>query len=444
MPEPVSPPAPSTSTLQLVQSSGFPHIPGYRFERPLGQGGMATVYLATQEWLDRPVAIKVMERDALLDETSKQRFENEARTIAKLTHPGIVHIYEVGRTGDGQLYYSMSYLANGDLSQRKLGDEAQIIEVLRALLAALDYAHARGIVHRDVKQENVLFDSDNRPLLTDFGIAVSQTDKVRVTTAGFAVGSSGYMAPEQARGAVVDRRADLYSLGVLTFELLTGNLPFHSADALAMALMHAHDPIPRLPAAKSHWQGFIDRAMAKSPDRRFENAQQMLEALERIARRNAQMPGPVRRTFNRAVARREAVRPRMLALVGALLLATGLYAARDRLPYIGNAATSIPAAAEAPNAMASARPPAIIPGKDPATPQQAPAPAPAPASVPPASQPDPAPSAAPSDAPSDAKPVQPKPAQRPAHQKRKHSTSARRQPSKTGVIRRWWQRIRRK
>jgi len=434
MPEPVSPLAPSTSALHLVQSSGFPHIPGYRFERPLGQGGMATVYLATQEWLDRPVAIKVMERDALLDETSKQRFENEARTIAKLTHPGIVHIYEVGRTGDGQLYYSMSYLANGDLSQRKLGDEAQIIEVLRALLAALDYAHARGIVHRDVKQENVLFDSDNRPLLTDFGIAVSQTDKVRVTTAGFAVGSSGYMAPEQARGAVVDRRADLYSLGVLTFELLTGNLPFHSADALAMALMHAHDPIPRLPAAKSHWQGFIDRAMAKSPDRRFENAQQMLEALERIARRNAQMPGPVRRTINRAVATQATSRPRVLALVFALVLATGLYAARDRLPYIGNPDASVQPVAGATTVPTNPSPPAAIPSQDPAV--AAPTSAAEPASTQPAT--------APPAAPPDAKPVQPKPAQRPAHQKRKHSTSARRQPSKTGVIRRWWQRIRRK
>jgi serine/threonine protein kinase len=125
---------------------------------------MATVYLATQQSLDRPVSIKVMEREALQDETSMQRFENEARTIAKLSHPGIVGIHEVGRTSDGRMYYIMPYLANGDLSQRDLrNDEPRIVDVLRTLLSALDYAHVRGFVHRDVKQENVLFDADNRP-----------------------------------------------------------------------------------------------------------------------------------------------------------------------------------------------------------------------------------------------------------------------------------------
>ena len=323
-----------------VDAVRFPHIPGYRFQRQLGHGGMATVYLATQESLDRPVSIKVMGRDALQDETSKQRFENEARTIAKLTHAGIVGIHEVGRTSEGQMYYIMPYLANGDLSQRDLrNDEARIVDVLRTLLSALDYAHAHGIVHRDVKEENVLFDANHRPLLTDFGIALSKSDTSRITTDGLSVGSSGYMAPEQARGAEVDGRADLYSVGVLTFALLTGELPYRSHDALALALMHAQDPVPRLPMGKRHWQGFIDRAMAKSPAQRFENAQQMLQALGRIDRRSGtELSNRMLRSFDRAIegdgGRK---RVRMLALGGMLLAATGLYAAYERFTAVQNA-----------------------------------------------------------------------------------------------------------
>ena len=349
----------------VVQTAGdvasFPQIPGYRVVKKLGQGGMATVYMATQESLDRPVSIKVMERETLQDETSMQRFENEARTIAKLTHPSIVSIYEVGRTADGRMYYTMPYLPNGDLAQRDLAkDEPRIIALLRTLLSALDYAHTRGIVHRDVKQENVLFDSDNRPLLADFGIALSKADAVRITTAGLAVGSSGYMAPEQARGDAVDGRADLYSVGVLAYELLTGELPYRSNDALALALMHVQKEIPRLPAAKRHWQPFIDRAMAKSPDDRFENARQMLDALDRIDRRSGNhLTQRMLRTLDRTAPGNGWKRPRMLALIAALAIAGGVYAERDRLPSLAPpvASTQTPASpaspAVAPGAVAS-------------------------------------------------------------------------------------------
>ncbi|KAA2286281.1 bifunctional serine/threonine-protein kinase/formylglycine-generating enzyme family protein [Arenimonas fontis] len=274
----------SPEELTALLSSYMPEIPGYRVLRRIGKGGMSQVYLGVQESLDRQVAIKVMSPSALTDEISKQRFEQEARTIAKLEHPCIVGIHEVGRTRQGLLYYVLPYLAKGHLGQRDFThDEDRVVEVLRSLLSALEYAHARGIVHRDVKAENVLFDNADRPLLTDFGIALSKRDSTRITTAGLAVGSGGYMAPEQARGEVVDGRADLYSVGVLAFELLTGHLPYQAADPLALALMHAQDPIPRLPAEKRHWQPFIDRAMAKSPDNRYRNAQQMLGALNQIA-----------------------------------------------------------------------------------------------------------------------------------------------------------------
>lgn len=165
-------------------ADGLPQIDGYRMLRPLGRGGMAVVYLAVQLSLDREVAIKVMALEASVDAERAERFEREARIIARLEHPSIVGIHEVGRTVDGRPYYVMPYLARGDLAQRDLSaDEDQVIDVLAALLDALGYAHARGIVHRDVKPENVLFDSGGRPQLADFGIALSSAASMRVSPA---------------------------------------------------------------------------------------------------------------------------------------------------------------------------------------------------------------------------------------------------------------------
>lgn len=343
----------SPDELTALLSSYMPEIPGYRVLRRIGKGGMSQVYLGVQESLDRQVAIKVMSPAALTDEISKQRFEHEARTIAKLEHPCIVGIHEVGRTRQGLLYYVLPYLAKGHLGQRDFTqDEDRAVEVLRSLLSALEYAHARGIVHRDVKAENVLFDNADRPLLTDFGIALSKRDSTRITTAGLAVGSGGYMAPEQARGEVVDGRADLYSVGVLAYELLTGKLPFQAADPLALALMHAQDPVPRLPPEKKHWQPFIDRAMAKSPDNRYRNAQQMLGALNQIAAGRREQPlvdaqkvrGVVDRWWKPAVGTAAAA---LLAAAAILWLLDGR---GEPPPPAGDFFTVEPAAAPAPTA----------------------------------------------------------------------------------------------
>ena len=180
----------------------------------------------------------------------------------------------------------MPHLPRGHLAQRKLqGDQPRVIAIIRSLLQALDYAHVRGVVHRDVKAENVLFDEVERPMLADFGIALRRGSNPRLTNAGLAVGSTAYMPPEQARGAEVDRRVDLYSIGVLTWEMLTGRLPYNAADALSMALKHVQDPIPRLPPTLKHWQGFIDRAMAKRPEDRYASAQDMLLALDQLEAR---------------------------------------------------------------------------------------------------------------------------------------------------------------
>jgi serine/threonine-protein kinase PpkA len=327
-------PAPVVATM--------PGVAGYRVVRRLGQGGMAVVYLAVQESLDREVAIKVMAPAASEDEAQAQRFEHEARIIAKLEHPGIVGIHEVGRTAEGQLYYVMPYLARGDLSQRDYRDgEARITELLRGLLDALGYAHARGIVHRDVKPENVLFNNADRPQLTDFGIALSRRrGRARITTDGLALGSGGYMSPEQARGEPVDGRADLYSLGVLTYELLTGELPYQADDPLALALMHAQDPIPTLPPDKQHWQRFLASAMAKSPERRFRNAQAMQRALEQISKK-LQPPDGLRAFFAHAFWRRPlglvvaGTLAALLALMLAFVLAPILHGVRgDEAPGV--------------------------------------------------------------------------------------------------------------
>ena len=262
--------------------SAFPEIDGYRIERRLGEGGMAAVYLATQLSLDRLVAIKVVHFRGSGADQMAVRFEHEARTIARLEHPNIVGIYEVGRTRDGSPYYSMAYLPNGDLSHAAItGREETIVAVLRAIAAALGFAHAQGVVHRDVKPDNVLFDREQRARLADFGISRS-LGSVRVTTTGDALGSSAYMSPEQARGLEVDARSDLYSLGVMAYELLTGELPFRGSDAVSMALAHHTDPVPRLPARFERWQPLVDRALAKMPDERFQTADEFIAVLDRV------------------------------------------------------------------------------------------------------------------------------------------------------------------
>lgn len=256
---------------------GAPDLDGYAIEGPLGRGGMADVWLGTQLALDRQVAIKVLRDDA--DPAQVQRFEQEAKLIAALEHPHIVPIIDIRMSRQGQLCYVMRYLPNGDLSRRPLPlPPAVVRKLLKALLHALGTAHAKGIVHRDVKPENVLFDELNRPRLSDFGIAIRGDVHSRLTRHGETIGSTPYMSPEQARGAELDARSDLYSVGVLTFELLTGRRPYLGAD-LEVLLKHQLDPIPALPLEVSAWQRFIERAMAKRPEERYASAAEMIAAI---------------------------------------------------------------------------------------------------------------------------------------------------------------------
>ena len=311
-------------------------IPGYRIVRRLGLGGMATVYLAMQQSLVRPVAVKVLASERAPSDELVQRFEHEARTIARLDHPHIVSIYDVGRTSNGQIYYTMPYLPNGDLAVRSLRDNPErVLEVMRALAEALGCAHDQGIVHRDVKPENVLFDKLDRPLLTDFGIALSSSSLPRVTREGATIGSSGYMSPEQARGQPLDGRSDFYSLGVVCYELLTGELPFRGTDALAVALAHIEKPVPRLPVTRRAWQPLIDRALAKHPDARFQSAEELLAAIAVLGKR---MQAPARIGFAKwwrpLIERMLAIPRQRRALALCLLLVAVLFGLLGLLPRV--------------------------------------------------------------------------------------------------------------
>lgn len=268
-------------------------IPGYYLKRTIGTGGMATVYLAVQESLDREVALKVMTPVLSADETFAARFRREARTIGKLSHPNIVQIYDVGTTADNHNYFSMQYLPGGTLKDRlnQPMEEMEILRIFTGVLKALGFAHELGFVHRDVKPENILFDVAGTPILTDFGIARALRSSTRITQTGMSVGTSRYMSPEQARGTTVDARSDLYAMGVVLYEALTGSPPFESEDTFAVAYAHVNEPVPLLPASARDWEPVVHRAMAKDPRERFATADAFIAALEDMARGRSRSAG---------------------------------------------------------------------------------------------------------------------------------------------------------
>jgi serine/threonine-protein kinase PpkA len=260
-------------------------IPGYSVSGEIGRGGMAVVHRARQVLLDREVALKVLNPSLAQDPVYAQRFLQEARMLASLGHPHIVPVYDVGVTPEGLHYFSMQLFTGGDFAERmKSGiDEVELVRVLLAVANALGFAHARGYVHRDVTPCNILFDERNRPVLTDFGIARALAATSRITASGLSVGTSHYMSPEQARGQEVDRRSDIYSLGVLVYEALVGKPPFEGDDGFAVAYAHVHEPVPRLPEGQERWQPLVDRAMAKDPAQRYADTAAFIDGLRATA-----------------------------------------------------------------------------------------------------------------------------------------------------------------
>ena len=257
----------------------------YEILRELGRGGMAIVYQAREIALDREVAIKVLPFAVAFDEGVVERFQREARTAAQLEHPHIVPIYRVGRAGD-VIYFVMKYLRGQSLGDRVLEHGPLPVNEIRRFLidagSALGYAARRGVVHRDIKPDNIMLDEDGRATLTDFGIARSAAD-TRLTATGMSLGTPRYMSPEQARAKPLDVRSDLYSLGAVAYECLTGSVPFDGEDAVAILMDHVNKPLPRPKLATDEERALfpvIERMLAKKPEDRFQSAEEMLAALE--------------------------------------------------------------------------------------------------------------------------------------------------------------------
>jgi serine/threonine-protein kinase len=242
-------------------------IPGYTIMRPLGRGGMAMVYLAVQESLGREVALKILSPSQ--DDTAGERFLREARIAANLHHPNIVPIHDFG-VHEGVAYIAMAYEPSGTISLlagERLEPRAAL-RLVRDIASALDYAHGRGVVHRDIKPDNILRRADGAGVLSDFGIARLIQGESQLTTEGTSVGTPHYMSPEQLRGEKVDGRSDLYSLGVVLWQLLTGDLPYVGGDSWAIGTQHLTAEIPRLPPSLAHIQGLLDALLAKKADAR--------------------------------------------------------------------------------------------------------------------------------------------------------------------------------
>ena len=320
----------------------------------LGDGGMAKVYLAHDSVLDRDVALKVMREAYADDEGFVERFQREAKNAASLTHPSIVQIYDQGRSEDGTYYIAMEYVPGGTLKERIVeegplspgeaaGIAAQVAEALRV-------AHDRGIVHRDIKPHNVLLSPSGEAKVADFGIARAASART-MTETNLVLGTAAYMSPEQVSGELVGPASDLYSLGVVLYEMLTGELPFRAGDPIATAMQHLNRPTPHPrdanPAVPEDLDALTAKLLAKDPAERYASAAELAEDLRRLRDglsplavgladlETARMPQDTARTrpFPAAVApgegsrppaspgaRRRVLLPLVALLVGAILL----------------------------------------------------------------------------------------------------------------------------
>jgi len=258
----------------------------YRLESKLGSGGMSTVYLAQDEVLDRPVAVKLLHREISEEADQLERFRREARAAARLSHPNLVGVIDAGED-EGRPYIVFEYVDGDTLKQRIQADGplrtdeavAYAIEIGRGLIAA----HGRKLVHRDVKPQNVLIDPDGRAKVTDFGIARSLESK-GLTATGRVLGTTDYVSPEQAMGEDVDERSDVYSLGIVLYEMLVGDVPFQAETQVGVAMKHVNEPLPDVqiarPDVSAAVASVIDRSTTKDARDRYESVGQMVRDLE--------------------------------------------------------------------------------------------------------------------------------------------------------------------
>ena len=310
----------------------------YRLESKLGSGGMSTVYLALDETLQRNVAAKVLHREMSDQPDQLERFRREARAVARISHPNVVSVIDAGNDEDGHPYIVFEYVDGETLKQRidRYGrlplDEAAAyaIEVGRGLQAA----HVAHMVHRDVKPQNVLIDSEGRAKVTDFGIALSQ-EADGLTKTGRVLGTTDYVSPEQAMGKAVDERSDVYALGILLYEMLRGDVPFKAETLVGVAMKHVNDPMPDIqssrPGTSSALAAVIERATQKDPKARYRDMGAMIADLEgalevEIARAGG-ATGEATTVLESVPTRSRLLSSRSVSIVGILLVLAGVLVA---------------------------------------------------------------------------------------------------------------------
>ena len=328
----------------------------YKIKSELGRSGMATVYRAFDPISNREVAIKILPRQMLDNLVTRARFKREIKLIASLEHPSIVPVYDVGGEDNHQPYFVMRYMSGGSLSDMikkgrfSLRDAALVIE---RLAAALDHAHSNGVIHRDIKPDNVLFDTSNNPYISDFGVA-KFTESLVSSTNQEVIGTPAYISPEQALGEDVDHRADIYGLGAMLYEMLTGERPFGKDTVIGLALQHVNDPVPNILNLRPDLPGEVDviikTAMAKNREHRYSTALELAHELNKSAYEGEPTLQKIPALVDRRAAEAPAARRTGWIVAGLILLlalAAGAYGLRGQLPFL-SAPTLIPATLTAP------------------------------------------------------------------------------------------------
>lgn len=257
-------------------------IPNFEIDREIGRGGMSKVYLGYQLEPKRKVAIKIVSPGAAGDEAFLHSLKQEGDTVAAMSHDNILTIYACGVI-QGHYYMCMEVLPGGDLTEKvKRGMRPEdALEVMIQIGGALEHAHKKGILHRDIKPENVMFHESGKAVLVDFGIAKDMASTSSFTQVGAVVGTPHYMSPERCMGKPVDARSDLYAMGVMFYELLTGRKVFEGRDTFAVSYAHVYEPVPPLPPEHARFQNIINKLLAKDPDDRYPDATAMVDALKR-------------------------------------------------------------------------------------------------------------------------------------------------------------------
>ena len=258
----------------------------YQIVAPLGEGGMAAVYKAYQPSMERHVAVKVLPRHMATSEEFLTRFRREAKLLAHLQHPNILPVFDYGEA-DNYPYIVMPFVPSGTLADHLTGEHLPLIKVRRIMTQigdALAYAHARGMIHRDIKPSNVLMDESGNCLLTDFGLARMVESSSKITSTGTVLGTPAYMSPEQGTGSEIDHRSDIYSLGVILYEAVTGRIPYNAETPIAIVFKHIQDPLPSARKLNPNLPESIElillKALAKNPEDRYQKMEDFVHAIQ--------------------------------------------------------------------------------------------------------------------------------------------------------------------